>query len=112
VKTIEVTATVTADHTLTVHVQVPDEVAPGAHRVVLVMEEAPQVPTAPAPETTEAELRLLAAVKLYELGRCSSGAAARLAGVSRPLFLAKLGEYGVPTFRLTEDELRDDLAHA
>jgi predicted HTH domain antitoxin len=51
------------------------------------------------------ELRLLAAVKLYELGRLSSGAAARLAGVPRVLFLARLADYGVETFRLTEDEL-------
>jgi predicted HTH domain antitoxin len=44
-------------------------------------------------------------VKLYELGRLSSGAAARLAGIPRTLFLSKLADYGVDTFRLTEDEL-------
>lgn len=110
--TIELTAAVTADHTLSVQVHVPDAVAPGTHRVVLLIEEAPQEVPPPTLETTEAEIRLLAAIKLYELGRCSSGAAARLAGVSRPRFLATLGTYGVPTFRLTEDELRDDVAHA
>ena len=51
------------------------------------------------------EIRLAASVKLYELGRLSSGAAARLAGVPRVLFLSKLADYGVDTFRLSCDEL-------
>jgi len=53
-----------------------------------------------------AEIRLVAAVKLYELGRLSSGAAARLAGIPRVLFLSKLADYGVDTFRLGVDELQ------
>ena len=65
-----------------------------------------------SPEAMVAELRLAAAIKLYEVGRLSSGAAAELAGVPRPVFLSKLGDYGVPTFRLTEEELREDLKHA
>jgi len=56
-------------------------------------------------EAAAAEIRLAAAVKLYELGRLSSGAAAHLAGIPRTLFLSKLADYGVDTFRLTEDEL-------
>jgi predicted HTH domain antitoxin len=56
-------------------------------------------------EAASAEIRLAASVKLYELGRLSSGAAARLAGIPRPLFLSKLSDYGVDTFRLTEAEL-------
>jgi predicted HTH domain antitoxin len=60
----------------------------------------------------ERELRMAAAVKLYELGRLSSGAAARLAGVPRVAFLAKLADYGVDTFRLTEEELLADVRHA
>jgi predicted HTH domain antitoxin len=52
-----------------------------------------------------AEIRLAAAVKLYELRRLSSGAAARLAGVPRVLFLSKLADYGVDTFNLTERDL-------
>jgi len=41
------------------------------------------------------ELRILAAVKLYEMGRLSSGRAAELAGMSRVEFLLNLGRYKV-----------------
>ena len=41
------------------------------------------------------ELSTLAAVKLYELGRLSSGRAAELAGVSRVEFLMNLSRYRV-----------------
>lgn len=56
------------------------------------------------------ELLMLAAVKLYELGRLSSGRAAELAGISRVEFLLSLGRYKV--FPL-EAELRDlEKSHA
>jgi len=51
-------------------------------------------------------LRMAAAVKLFELGRLSSGAAARLAGVPRVVFLTRLADYGVDTFSLTEEQLQ------
>ena len=41
------------------------------------------------------ELRMLAAVKLYELGRLSSGRAAELAGIPRVEFLLLLERYRV-----------------
>jgi predicted HTH domain antitoxin len=63
-------------------------------------------------EAAGGEVRLLAAMKLFELGRLSSGAAAEFAGISRVAFLSKLGEYGIPTFRMSEEELRGDLEHA
>ncbi len=63
-------------------------------------------------ETMGDEVKLAAAVKLFELGRLSSGAAAVLAGIPRTAFLAKLGEYGVNTFNLTETELAEDLTNA
>ena len=50
-------------------------------------------------------LLLAAAVKFFELGRLSSGAAARLAGLPRTVFLSKLADYGVNTFDLTEEQL-------
>jgi len=50
------------------------------------------------------ELRVLAAVKLFELGRLSSGRAAELAGMPRVEFLLSLGRYKVFPF---ESELSD-----
>jgi predicted HTH domain antitoxin len=41
------------------------------------------------------EIRMLAAVKLYEMGRLSSGRAAELAGMSRVEFLLSLNRYKV-----------------
>lgn len=55
---------------------------------------------------------MLAAVKLFELGKLSSGRAAQLAGISRVAFLESIGRYGVPPFDLSEDELRRDAANA
>ncbi len=55
-------------------------------------------------DTFAREVCLLAAVKLYELGRLSSGRAAELAGMSRVEFLMNLGRYKV--FAL-EAELQD-----
>ncbi len=44
------------------------------------------------------EMRVLAAVKLYELGRLSSGRAAELAGMPRVEFLMGLGRYFLCSF--------------
>lgn len=41
------------------------------------------------------EIRMLAAVKLYEMGRLSSGRASELAGMSRVEFLLNLNRYKV-----------------
>lgn len=64
------------------------------------------------PEAMATEFRLAAAVKLYEVGRLSSGSAATLAGIPRTVFLNKLADYGGATFRLSEEELLEDLAGA
>jgi predicted HTH domain antitoxin len=63
----------------------------------------------PDPEAAAGELRVLAAMKLFELGRVSSGAAAAIAGMPRVGFLAKLGEYGVSPFQVTPADLEHDL---
>ena len=60
---------------------------------------------APPPQAGD-ELRMLAAVKLFEMKRFSSGAAAKLAGIPRTLFLQRLGDYGVSTFDMSEDEFQ------
>ncbi|MBE9126089.1 UPF0175 family protein [Coleofasciculus sp. LEGE 07092] len=46
-------------------------------------------------DTFARELCILAAVKLYELNRLSSGRAAELAGMSRIEFLMNLGRYKI-----------------
>ena len=55
---------------------------------------------------------MLAAVKLYELGKLSSGRAAELAGVTRVEFLLALGRYQVSPFALDGETLAQDIANA
>jgi len=59
-------------------------------------------------ETAGNTLCMIAAVKLFELGHLSSGAAAKFAGIPRVLFLTKLADYGVDTFTLTKEELEGE----
>lgn len=56
------------------------------------------------------ELLILAAVKLYELGRLSSGRAAELAGMSRVEFLLALGRYKVFPFQAELTDLENPYA--
>lgn len=50
------------------------------------------------------ELKTAAAVKLYELGKLSSGKAARLAGIDKTSFLKLLGKYRISIQTLEEFE--------
>jgi len=65
-----------------------------------------------SPAEFETEARLLLAVKLYELGRVSTGMAARLAGVSRMVFMFALSRFGLSPISLEPGELAEDLANA
>jgi predicted HTH domain antitoxin len=51
---------------------------------------------------------MAAAAKLYEMGRLSTGTAARLAGVLRSVFLTRMADYGVDTFNLDETDLDEE----
>ena len=57
------------------------------------------------------ELRMLAAVKLFEMGRLSSGCAAELAGMGRVEFLLNLGRYNVFPLAAELDDLEHDQVH-
>lgn len=58
------------------------------------------------------ELQFLAAAKMYELGRLSSGKAAQLAGIERGLFLQKLGQIGVTAINLRDEEIETEIEAA
>ncbi|MGA3095119.1 MAG: UPF0175 family protein [Bryobacteraceae bacterium] len=64
------------------------------------------------PDALASTIRLAASVKLYEMGRLSSGAAAQLAGVPKPYFLSRLADYCVNTFDLSQEDLIRDLKSA
>jgi predicted HTH domain antitoxin len=64
------------------------------------------------PERFRDEVRLAAAVKLLELGRLSTGAAARLAGLPVPVFLGRVADYGVTGVHMDEAEIREDAERA
>lgn len=64
------------------------------------------------PERFEEEIRLLVAVKLYELDRISTGQAAKLAGMDRVTFLFSLKKYGLSPIGVDPDELSSDAQNA
>jgi len=74
-------------------------------QIVLDVPEASLLALRLTPEGLADELRLAAAMKLYELGRLSGGAAALLAGMPGTVFLSKLADYGIDTFCLTRADL-------
>lgn len=82
------------------------------HTITLAIPDETLQALQTTPEDLGQEMLLVVAIKLFELGRVSSGAAANLAGIPRTVFLTKLADYGVDTFRLTEAELAEDLANA
>jgi predicted HTH domain antitoxin len=61
----------------------------------------------------ENEMKMSALAKLFELGKVSSGTAAKVMGISRIEFLDKLSAYQVSLFQYTNlDDLNEDLANA
>jgi len=64
------------------------------------------------PAEFERNAKLLLAVKLYEIGKISSGMAARLAGMSRVEFLYELNRFGIPIINTPPSELAQDVANA
>ncbi len=64
------------------------------------------------PEQFAEQGRMLIAVKLFELGRLSSGQAARFVGMERVVFLDALKSYQVSPINLTPEELAKDISSA
>ncbi len=64
------------------------------------------------PSEFENEARLLLAVKLYELGRVSTGMAAQLAGISRIAFIFSLERFGLSAIGTEVDEIEQDFLNA
>lgn len=58
------------------------------------------------------EAKVLLAAKLYEMGKISSGQAARLAGKSRVEFLLALANLNVPMSNLRAEDIKDELNFA
>jgi predicted HTH domain antitoxin len=60
----------------------------------------------------EREARMAMAVKLFELGRVSSGVAAALVGMDRVAFLMSLSRYDVSMIDGDAEDIASDLANA
>lgn len=57
----------------------------------------------------KSQIRLMAALKMFELGKLSSGRAAELAGMSRPEFFDACALYRVSVFNYGEDEAATEI---
>ncbi len=60
-------------------------------------------------EEFAATIRLMAALKMFELGKLSSGKAAQLAGISRVEFFEMCGRYQVSIMNYSADEIEAEL---
>jgi predicted HTH domain antitoxin len=60
-------------------------------------------------EEMERHIRLMAALKMFELGKISSGKAAELAGMSRVEFLETCGRYRVSVFNYPDEEATEEI---
>ena len=64
------------------------------------------------PDQFAQEARFVLAAKLFDLGRLSSGSAARLAGMDRVTFLLSVHRVGVAALNLDERDIQEDLNYA
>jgi predicted HTH domain antitoxin len=60
-------------------------------------------------EEFSAQVLLMAALKMFELGKLSSGKAAELAGLSRGEFFEACGRYRVSVFNYPDEEIEAEL---
>jgi predicted HTH domain antitoxin len=83
-----------------------------AHSLTLEYGDEVLQATGQSPAEFADEARFLLAAKLYELGRLSSGQAAKLCGMARVQFLLALPRIGVKVSNLSVDDADDELAFA
>ena len=81
-------------------------------QVLVQIPEATPVALGLSPERMGGALVLAAAVQWYESGKLSSGAAAELAGLPKPMFMERLKDFGVATFRHSDSELLEECKNA
>jgi predicted HTH domain antitoxin len=60
-------------------------------------------------EEIEHHIRLMAALKMFELGKISSGKASELAGMSRAEFFETCGRYRVSIFNYPDEEVEKEI---
>jgi predicted HTH domain antitoxin len=60
-------------------------------------------------EEMEQQIRLMAALKMFELGKISAGKAAELAGMSRITFYEACGRYQVSIFNYPPEEAAQEV---
>ncbi len=63
-----------------------------------------------SPDSFEKEARIALGVKLYEMGRLSSGQAALLAGLSRKDFLLNCHQYGSASVQWDREEIETEFS--
>lgn len=78
-------------------------------QVTLEYPEGLELAVQTTPEELGAQIRLMAALKMFELGKLSSGKAAELAGMSRVEFLEQCGRYRVSVYNYSPEELDAEL---
>jgi len=83
-----------------------------SHTMTLEYGDDVLLATGQSPSEFADEARFLLAAKLYELGRLSSGQAAKLCGVGRVAFLLALPRVGVKVSNMSADDADDELTFA
>jgi len=80
------------------------------HSLTIELPEAVLIACGQSRDEFLRDAKFLLFLKLFELGRLSSGKAAELCGMSRAEFLAAASRAGVPVAALDEGEVADEFS--
>ncbi len=78
------------------------------HSIAVPHFEDLMLTTGRSADELERELRILLAIKLFELKRVAIGRAAEIAGIGKIAFADELGRAGVPMINFSEDQLEHE----